>query len=244
MTAAEILALARVYLQDEVSPYGWSDSFLLGALNRAQQEVAIRTLCLEDASTAAVCSIAVPALDATVSLDARVLRIEELRYTGASAEKPLLQRTADEFARVHGAAWRTHQGDPQEWSCDGRGLLLYPIPLVNGTISLTVKRLPLLPLALTLGSPAPNPAVASLTPEVPEVLHRPLVHWLCHEAYLVPDTDLYRPDAAAMQLQLFEQTFGPAVSARVRLHQLQNPKSLTLTGRPYISRRGSVNEDW
>ena len=244
MTAAEILALARVYLQDEVSPYGWSNDFLLGALNRAQQEAALRTLCLEDSSTAAVCAIAVTALDATVALDARVIRIEELRYTGATAEKPLLQRAADEFARVHGAAWRTHQGDPQEWMCDGTSILLYPIPLVNGTISLTVKRMPLLPVALSLGSPAPNPAVATLTPEIPADWHRQLVHWLCHEAYMIPDTDLYRPEAAAMQLALFEQTFGPAVSARVRRHQLCNPRSLTLTGRPYISRRGSVNEDW
>lgn len=237
MTAAEILALARTYLRDEVEPYGWSDAFLLGALNRAQQEAALRTLCLEDDTFV---DIDVTAGDASHAIDPRIIRFEELRWDGTA----MIQRTFDEFERINGAYWRTHEGVPLEWYTDGQNIVLYPIPLADGVLTAKVKRMPLLPLVKTLPDPEPDPAVSTLTPEIPTDWHRPLVHWMCWEAYQVPDNDLYRPDAAQMQITQFEQVFGPMVSARVRLHQLKNPRTLTLTGKGYIPQRGSINEDW
>jgi len=232
MTGAQLLALARQYLGDAVAPYLWPDDFLVGALNRAEQEAATRTLCLFDDSTAAITQITLANGTADYAQDARVLRIEGIHLNG----KLLTQVDPDDLPRLVGAEWATHTGVPTHWFSNGSRLTLYPLPdstVAGDKIYLSVYR-------------QPAQAFTTLTsPEIDAYQHRALIHWACYEALQVIDADNARADMAMPHLAQFEQVFGPVVSWRVQLHQRRSPKTLSLTGRPYgRSRITRDSEDW
>lgn len=230
MTTDDLLNLAREFLGDKVEPYLWSDDFLLSALNRAEQEVAIRVLPFHDETTDAVTKISVVADTDTYALDPRVIRIDGLLYDGT----PLPQADPEDLFKTQGETWRDQTGTPTAWFCDGRNITLVPTPIFSGTVRLQVKRLPLTDLSLFSGSP-----------ELDSVFHRALLHWVCWEAHQIIDSDVARPDWAMNQLMQFDQVFGPKVSARVQLHQRRSPRSLSLTPAKYVaSRSTTLDEDW
>lgn len=228
MTADDLIGLAREFLGDKVEPYLWSDDFLLSALNRAEQEAAIRLLCFHDQTTDAVTKISVTANKATYALDPRIIRVESLLYDGS----PLPQVDPESLDTIQGSAWRDEAGVPLYWFCDGRNIHLTPTPEIPATIRLHVLRLPLADIT-AFGSP-----------EIETVLQRPLLHWVCWEAHQIIDSDVSRPEWAMTQLAQFERVFGPAVTARVQLHQRRSPKTLTLTGKGYITSRITSDSDW
>jgi len=232
MTADSLILLAREYLGDKVQPYLWSDSFLLGALNRAEQEAAVRTLCFNDETTDAVTKISVLANTATYTLDSRVIRVDALLYDGA----PLTHVDPDDLSGIEGNEWRDQTGTPTYWFCDGRKITLVPKPITTATVRLKAKRLPLVDMTL-----AANP---NASPEIESYLHRHLLHWVCWEAHQIIDSDVARPDWAMNQLAQFERVFGPQVSARVQIHQRRSPRTLTHAPAPYVSRRTTSDEDW
>lgn len=232
MTGAELIALTRQYLGDTAEPYLWTDAFLLGALNRAEQEAAIRSLCLFDDSTEAVTQIALSAGTAAYAQDARVLFIDGIHLAG----KLLTQVDPEDLPRQLGEDWATHTGTPTHWFSTGSQLTVYPIPdsaLTGVKLYLRVYRHPL------------QAFTALTSPEIDSYQHRALMNWACYEAYQVVDTDNQRGDRALPHLAQFEQVFGPAVSWRVQLHQRRSPKTLSLTGRPYVRPRITRDsEEW
>lgn len=232
MTADDLISLTREYLGDTVAPYLWSDGFLLGALNRAEQEAAVRTLCLPDATTTAICRIALVAGTARYAHDPRIIRIESIYLDGALLEHV---DAADMDARF-GAAWATEANTPMHWFSDGRTLTVHPTPVLPGALELVVYRWPMVDMTLNA-----SPKVA---PEIDVKWHRALAHWVCFEAYQMVDTDNQRGDRAMPHLAQFEQVFGPAVSARVQRHQRCSPRLLSLTAAPYVRPHHRGRGDW
>jgi hypothetical protein len=228
MTTDDLIALAREFLGDKVEPYLWSDDFLLGALNRAEQEAAIRLLCFNDETTDAVTKINVLANTATYTLDSRVIRIDALLYDG----KPLPQVDPDDLSDSEGNEWRDQTGTPAYWFSDGRKITLVPEPVTTATVRLKAKRLPVADMT-SFGSP-----------ELDSVFHRTLLHWVCWEAHQIIDSDVARPDWAALQRAQFDSVFGPQVPARVQIHQRRSPRNLTHAPAPYVSRRTTSDGDW
>ena len=73
MTLAELIAALRTDADDLVAnPYLWSDAELTRWANEAEQEAALRAKLLFDASTTAVCQIAVLAGTTSYALHAKV----------------------------------------------------------------------------------------------------------------------------------------------------------------------------
>jgi len=80
MTLAELIAAFRTDADDLVAnPYLWSDAELTRWANEAEQEAALRAKLLFDASTMAVCQIAVLAGTTSYALHAKVHDVEHAR---------------------------------------------------------------------------------------------------------------------------------------------------------------------
>lgn len=235
MTVDQILSeVTRVFLGDMVEPYLWSDDFLLASLNRAEQEVATRTLCLFDDQDPDICQIALETGTQTYAMDPRVLQVKSIYYQG----KLLEQVDVVDMDRLYGPLWRPAPGAPQSWYAnDSRSISLTapPTVAVNGqSMSLGVYRLPAEPMVSFQD-----------TPEVPAWMHRAMTHFVCAEALLVVDADNQRPDLATAHSQQFDRYFGQPAAAYVQINSRRTPRPVrTLTG-PYDSMLADVQKaDW
>lgn len=235
MTLDELLTdVVRVYLDDLKAPFLWSDDFLTAAANRAEQEAAIRTLCLFDSETADVCEITLESGIDRYAVDPRVVMIDAVYYAGTLLEQ------VDPVAmdRLYGPLWRPAAGAPVSWYArDLRAVHLTsaPGPDENGeSLALGVYRLPLQPMTALQDSP-----------EVPAWMHRALAHWICAEAYLIVDADNQRPDLSKTHRDQFDDYFGPSVAATVQLSQRRTPRPLPSLTAPYPTMLHDVQRsDW
>lgn len=204
MNLGQIIAQARIELDDTEPDYLWSDAELTFYANEAEEEAARRSRLLIDASTAAICTITLVSGQSEYSLDGRVI--------GLRSAQPSWRSKALSFETVAAMdedcpGWQARTGAPQSVVADYEtGVLkLCPTPTAadaGETVQLRVTRLPLEPLV-----------DAADTPEIKAVYHRKLIHWIKHKAYLKPDADTLNKDASATALAFFEQEFGPAKSA-------------------------------
>ena len=205
MKVADLLEITRVDLDDQVEPYLWGNTELIEAAADAEYEACRRARLLIDSSTAAVCQITVTVAEPLYALDDRVLFIRRAKM--GLDERPL-QRVSyrDLDAKVSG--WEADTGAPTHYVTDfetGK-VRLYPIPDTDDTLSMTVVRLPLIPLndvSLTLNA----------TPEIKLHYHRSLRFWMMHRAYSKPDADAMDKGKAAENLDKFEAEFGKKSSA-------------------------------
>ena len=106
MFVQDILNLARLKLDDVVADakgkYLWSDDELLLYCNQSERDLARRSRCLYDASTAAICSYAVYPGMPTLAIDRRVVEINAAYLTNSN--RPLFRKTIKYFD-THIALW-------------------------------------------------------------------------------------------------------------------------------------------
>jgi hypothetical protein len=205
MTFKDLLKAARLALRDTVglvdSDFSLTQEEALLYFNEAEQEACRRARLLTDSSTTAICSIAVTAGNALYSLDSRVLKVRRVKWS--DADKPL-SRISWKDLDANLAGWESHAGSVSGYITDfqKRKLRLYRTPEVNGTLALTVTRLPLADMA-----------GLNDEPEIDLHLHIKLVPWVVYRKRSVEDTEMYDPRKAAAALADFEREFGPATTA-------------------------------
>jgi len=78
--------------------------------------------------------------------------------------------------------------------------------------------------------------------EIPEEYHRDLIWWVLYECYGKRDIDSFDNDKATEYLVMFNTIFGETVSAKVRQHQFESPRSLVI--RPITNTRVAEDTDW
>lgn len=197
MTLGELLNLWRIELDDVAEPYLWSDTEAISYAVDAEREACRRARLLVDASTVAVCQIALVANTALYALDSRVIRVNRVRLTGdASPLTPMMVRDLDQ----QWPGWEDDTGTPQVWCPDYESSKLRFVgnPTASGTANLQVVRLPL----TDVNDPDD-------TFEIPAVYHANLRHWMAHRAWLKRDSETYNEQNAAAALAMFEREFGP-----------------------------------
>lgn len=201
MKAGEIEDLFRVEVDDVVEPFLWSPEEALEYLNDAHNEACRRTRALVDSTTAAVCQVTVP-VGGLATLDPRVLFVRKARFAGRTP----CRRMNMQDMEAHDALWQdaSQTTYPEAFIPDYEtGKLLFWRPnSAQLTALLTVVRDPLVQMANR-----------DQTPELNARYHRALRHWMAYRAYMKPDSETYRPDAAKAQMALFEAEFGPKSSA-------------------------------
>jgi len=205
MTLAELIAQARVDLDDTVAPYLWADTELTGYLNRAIDEACQRARLISDSTTIGTCRIAVVAGTADYALDSRVQVVQRAIL---ASEKTPLEKTGRGDMDALPWDWEIDVGTPEYYlqDMDTGKIKLYPVPESPDILKLTVWRTQLTPLVW-----ATHQAVV---PEIPTVHHGDLLEYVKFLAWSKQDAEAVDPGRAAQSFQLFEAAFGEKPNAR------------------------------
>lgn len=175
----------------------WTNDALLRNLNKAEREIAIRTLCLSDASTAGIALIPAATADWN-ALNQKILFIDSVFVVGRR-----LRFIPEATLKVlFGDYASTVTGDPLYYVLANNQIRFVPNIATPSSLAMTVRRLPLAEITLT-GSP-----------EVPEHYYAALLQYAAYLCYTKKDSQTLDPVAAANHLQAFTSMVGPEVSLK------------------------------
>lgn len=201
MKLNNLMGIFRQEADDRVQPYLWSDDELIEYANDAQDEACRRARLLVDSTTAEITEIAVTAGNGVVTLDPRVLFVRRARLTGY---RPLIRRNMQDMESDFWYWQDAARGLPQMFipDVDTGKIILFPTPLADATLRLTVVRMPLADMN-----------DGNDTPEILPRYHRSLRFWMLYRAYSKQDSQTRDEKKAADNLALFEQEFGKKSAA-------------------------------
>ena len=196
MNLGELKSAFRSAVMDMVKPYLWSEDEVTEYAAEAEMEACRRAHLIVD-STSDLASATVSAGDPAVPYDGRIIRVRRARL--ASQSRPLtilVQRALDESVPGwESAAASTPRVLIPDWETGS--YRLYPPPVLDDTLLMSVVREPLNELAAD-----------DDTPEINRRYHRSLINWMRFRAYSKPDPDTANPGLAKEALALFEGEFG------------------------------------
>lgn len=156
LVADLVTRLRTEFLDDAVAAaeedYRWQTSDIVAALSWAHDTLARRLFLIEDASTTAVCEIAVVAdgngdFPRVVALHEKVVRVDRLKFPGVT--RPLTPTNRGALDQFDGG-WDERVGTPTHYVVDktSKKITFNRQPLSGGTVTLVVRRKPLLPFTL------------------------------------------------------------------------------------------------
>jgi hypothetical protein len=216
------------YWESDDSGALWKNAELIHFLNLAHREIAVRTQCYRD-TEAELCTIRVKAGTAKYDIDPRILTIEDvlLASTGTSLIKTQLR----DYRMT--ANTNTEVGTPTHYLEENRPFrfALYPIPVVDDTLYLTVYRLPLEDMTWA--------GRKSDVDEPPEQLREALVQGALSYAYQKRDADTGDGGRQKFHAMEFEKLIGKPVDYKVLENRRANANlNVTIRPEPYVRRRG------
>jgi hypothetical protein len=201
MDAQELIDFYREESKDKASPPFVEDDLLLKFANEAQIEAVRRGRLITD-STSSFCTLSVTAGEPLIELDALVLDVVRLKRADSGYQLyPEFTAILDESC----PDWENQTGQPTHYAVDYQTgcIRLYPSPVKEEDLRMTVKRLPLKDIDSTRS-----------TPEIRKEWHQSLVHWMLYRAYSMQDSDMYDPRRSAIELSEFEKEFGKKTGGR------------------------------
>lgn len=192
MTLAQLLAQARIAIQDPTPGTRWPDSELTQWANEASDEFLLRTGLLEGSAVLAA-TVDAPA-DSTYALPADLLKLKRITYRGEA----LCERAVEFF---DWRDWDTETGEPVSfyWA-DATKIRIFPYSAVT-PIAYYVRR------AEALVDDAD-------VPELPAVYHPALVHGICARAYAKNGNSTADPEKAAFHEGQFQKGVMLALAHR------------------------------
>lgn len=201
MNLGEMIALYREQSYDKAEPYFCSDEVLTIYANEGQDEACRRGELLRDSSST-ICTVSFLADAESIPLDSKVVHIKSARVDGHPVTV-----VNDEFMNSEYPNWMT---DPVrdrptmlvEGVTTGRAFL-WPRPKDDGTVRMTVQRLPLEKLVNDTDEP-----------EIRPELHFALVDWMLYRAHSREDQEIFNDTKAALAKSRFEAEFGRKASGR------------------------------
>ncbi len=211
MTLGDLIGAFRDEAGDKVNnPYFWPTKQLTKWANEGETEACRRAQLLID-STSPSCSVPVVAGTPVVGLDPVVLCVMRARMD-ANPLPMAFQTLRDMDACALG--WESVTGKPVVCVTDYQSgaIRLYPSPSEDGTLLLTISRLP----SYQMESDTDEP-------EIRPEHHPALVQWMLYRAYAKQDADTFDPRKSASALAEFEREFGSKASARNELWSRGRP---------------------
>lgn len=180
MTPAEVLSLFRTEMNDSVTPYLWSDAEVYAYMDDAQRMFCRYTDGIADATTSAVCTIAVAQNATWLTLHEAILKIRAI--TRASDGRPIdVINFEDMAARGIRLDGTTGPIDQVIVGMEENKLRAVKTVSLADTLNLVVFRLPLTTLTGANGQ----------TLEIPAQHHPHLLLWMKRRAYLKQDSETY-----------------------------------------------------
>lgn len=142
MLSADIIAVFREEMNDEATPYLWSDTLLYSYLDIAQKDFCRRTEGIEDSATPAIAQATILAGEEWVTLDPRILKVRAV--TNAATGRPFKVFNA-ETAPENGVVFNGRAGAVEVFvtGLTKHKLRAWPKAAADTSIELSVFRLPL-----------------------------------------------------------------------------------------------------
>lgn len=180
MNSSELLEVFREEMNDEATPYLWSDSWFFRRLDEAQKKFCRLTEGIEDASTPAITGATLTAGSSWVTLDPRVLKVREV--VNAATGRPYKIHSMEDAARL-GVVFNGRTGAVETFvfGLEKHKLRAWPTPTADLTLELRVFRLPMETIT----------DVGDQALEIDEQHHLPLLHWVKAMAYGKEDIETF-----------------------------------------------------
>jgi hypothetical protein len=194
MTFAEIEQSVRQTLDDNSGTDTlWSQADILEYARDAENEACERANLIID-STSALTDISAVSATASYALPVTVVTVESAIM--ALGSQPLME-TSERVLDMSHSSWRTETGTPRSYiKSPTNKLTLFPIPIVNDTINMTVSRFP------------NTPMVVGGSPEIDDRYHPGLILWILHRAYMKNDSETLNVEKAKDYNKKFIEFFG------------------------------------
>lgn len=178
-----LIAAFREEERDTVQPYFWSNTLLVRYVNEALSRYAQLTMSFRD-SDGPLSQIEFSAGDIELPFDSRILTIVRAQV----GERELEVRNT--------VPPSTSAGNPAALFVNlaSRWMRIYPTPVDDGTLNLTVVRYPLAILT-----------EESEIPDVPLESQHVLLYWVKSRAYQTSDSEVYSADKAKFFDDAFSQ---------------------------------------
>lgn len=187
----------------------WKNAEICQYADEAQQELFIRRH-QKDASTVAITQITVSADTASYPFDKRILAIERVKFVDSADKEFVLEKTTHQKMDWQRINWQgDSSGVVEEYieNFEDREITLWRTPDLDGTLHLTVRRLPLDRLSWTLR----NKRI-----ETADELQYDLLDWMMFRAYMKRDAETENPDLAGIHKNLFDERVGERPSAHLQ----------------------------
>ena len=199
MDLGQLIRRFRIDATDLVpNPYLFADEWVMDWLNDAQREAAVRGRLIYEASSPAVCEVAVSVGVATYPLHASLYEIVEqsIKFAGDTRRYPLKLVSREDLNRLR-PDWRDDApGTPRYLIQDDTRFTLSPAPDRAAAVLLEGYRLP------------KEITQEADKPEINAAHHVHLVHWALHRAFSRPDADTLDPQRAEKAEKEFTRYFG------------------------------------
>lgn len=142
MNTSDALEVFREEMNDEATPYLWSDPWFFRALDEAQKNFCRWTEGIEDATTPAITQATVLANEEWVDLDPRVLKVREV--VNVATGRPYKVHNMEDAARL-GVVFGGRVGQIEAFvaGLSKNKLRAWPKPTADTDVELRVFRLPL-----------------------------------------------------------------------------------------------------
>ncbi len=211
MNLRQILAGVRFRLADEKKPYLWSDEELAEYLNEAINEVSDQKKLFLESTFGPICQIRVLAADATgdYTYDQRITEVLRAKMR---SQKLYLWRTDKMTLDYNNPDWRNLTPTTPRWFLtdfeEGK-ITIVPKSNIDDVIDLTVYRLPLQQMDVTL---------PDASPEIHFRHHPRLYNGVMCRAYLKDDTQCLDPKKAEKHEGLWRLDMVEIAKSRQKFH--------------------------
>lgn len=198
MTLRDLIDMYRVLSRDTATPLQVDDTRATLFANEGVIETCRRGDMIIDSTV----SIAVKANDPLVKLPTTCVEVRRVRLDGSTS--PLLPVSVADLD-AWSAQWENEVGIVSNYVTDYQtnAILLYPQPETNGTLRLTVRRMPKAQMEADDDEP-----------EIRAEYHMGIVQWMLYRAFGTVDADLFDANRSQVALAEFEREFGTRNSAR------------------------------
>jgi hypothetical protein len=192
MTLEKIIEHIGTALDDNVVPYLWSNEELTEYLNQSIEEWCRLTDANVDKTTVTTCQISVTAGTSSYALNSKVLKV---LYAYIDGEEAFLEKmTTDYMLASYGvdvlSDAAADRDTPRYYSLDYQMgyIKLWPSPVANGTLKLSVSRLPITELAYVTPNLPGTPGTGAEL-DIPVRFHRDMIAGVLYRAYKKNDAD-------------------------------------------------------
>jgi len=211
----------------------WDELEWIEYFASAEREICERAHVLEDSTTAAVVTITMVDGTASYSLHPKILYVEKAVPSWGTDSTPIPKRSED-WLDVNYLGWRDLDDGKPEYIVEKQTHKIICVPAPNSdyaaeTLSLVVKRLPLVDLSLI-----------NVTPEIDSRYYDDMKHWALYRAFSKRDAEIYDENKSTFYSKHYYNLFEARVGQRPDANTQRIMKQEPATGIQIIPYRRST----